>query len=225
MQTYLITGANRGIGLEMTRQALELGLRVIATCRDPSSATELAALDGALEVHALDVTDDASTQALVKKLGTVKLDVLINNAGYMASQQAIDDMDYEQWVTSFDVNAIAPWRVSVAFAHRLQASSSARIATISSQMGSMERAGSDRVAYRSSKAAANMAMRTLALEWEPRGITVCMLHPGWVKTDMGGSNAALDPSESAAGLLDVIDGLTLKDTGRFLDHAGKSMPW
>ena len=225
MQTYLITGANRGIGLEMTRQALELGLRVIATCRDPSTATELAALDGSLEVHALDVTDDASTQALVKKLGTVKLDVLINNAGYMADRQAIDDMDYEQWMTSFAVNAIAPWRVSVAFADRLQASSSARIATISSQMGSMERAGSDRVAYRSSKAAVNMAMRTLALEWEPRGITVCMLHPGWVKTDMGGSNAALDPSESAAGLLDVIDGLTLKDTGRFLDYAGKSMPW
>lgn len=225
MQTYIITGANRGIGLEMTRQALELGLRVIATCRDPSSATELAALDGLLEVHALDVTDDASTQALVKKLGTVKLDVLINNAGYMADRQAIDDMDYEQWMTSFAVNAIAPWRVSVAFADRLQASSSARIATISSQMGSMERAGSDRVAYRSSKAAANMAMRTLALEWVPRGITVCMLHPGWVKTDMGGSNAALEPSESAAGLLDVIDGLTLKDTGRFLDHAGKSMPW
>ena len=225
MQTYLITGANRGIGLEMTRQALELGLRVIATCRDPSSATELAALDGALEVHALDVTEDASTQALVKKLGTVKLDVLINNAGFMASRQATDDMDYEQWETSFAVNAIAPWRVSVAFAHRLQASSSARIATISSQMGSMERAGSDRVAYRSSKAAANMAMRTLALEWESRGITVCMLHPGWVKTDMGGSNAALDPSESAAGLLDVIDGLTLKDTGCFLDHAGKAMPW
>ena len=225
MQTYLITGANRGIGLEMTRQALELGIRVIATCRDPSTATELAALDGSLEVHALDVTDDASTQALVKKLGTVKLDVLINNAGYMADRQAIDDMDYEQWMTSFAVNAIAPWRVSVAFADRLQAASSARIATISSQMGSMERAGSDRVAYRSSKAAVNMAMRTLALEWEPRGITVCMLHPGWVKTDMGGSNAALDPSESAAGLLDVIDGLTLKDTGRFLDYAGKSMPW
>lgn len=225
MQTYLITGANRGIGLEMTRQALELGLRVIATCRDPSSATELAALDGSLEVHTLDVADDASTQALVKKLGTVKLDVLINNAGYMAERQAIDDMDYEQWMTSFAVNAIAPWRVSVAFADRLQASSSARIATISSQMGSMERASSDRVAYRSSKAAANMAMRTLALEWESRGITVCLLHPGWVKTDMGGSNAALDPSESAAGLLDVIDGLTLKDTGRFLDHAGKSMPW
>lgn len=225
MQTYLITGANRGIGLEMTRQALELGLRVIATCRDPSSAADLSALRGALEVHSLDVTDDASTNALVEKLGTVKLDVLVNNAGFMATRQSIDDMDYDQWITSFAVNAIAPWRVSVAFANRLQASSCARIATISSQMGSLERAGSDRVAYRSSKAAAHMVMRTLALEWQSHGIAVCMLHPGWVKTDMGGSNAALDPSDSAAGLLDVIDGLTLKNTGCFLDYTGKTMPW
>lgn len=225
MQTYLITGANRGIGLEMTSQALELGIRVIATCRDPSSATELSALQGRLEVHALDVTDDASTTALAEKLATLKLDVLINNAGYMATEQSVDDMDYEQWMRSFAVNAIAPWRVSVAFARQLESSSSARVATVSSQMGSLERAASDRVAYRSSKAAANMAMRTLALEWEPRGITVCMLHPGWVKTDMGGSNAALEPGESAAGLLEVIDGLTLKDTGRFLDYEGETLPW
>jgi len=225
MQTYLVTGANRGIGLEMTRQALELGLRVIATCRDPSNAAELSALKGSLEVHALDVTDEASTRALADTLGTVKLDVLINNAGYMATEQSIDDMDYEQWMTSFAVNTMAPWRVSLAFADRLAASPSGRIATISSQMGSLERAGSDRVAYRSSKAAVNMAMRTLALDWESRGITVCMLHPGWVKTDMGGGNAALEPSDSAAGLLQVIDGLTLKDTGRFLDYEGKTLPW
>ncbi len=225
MQTYLITGANRGIGLELTRQALELGLRVIATCRDPTKAAELSALNGALEVHALDVSDDVSTNAVVKKLGNVKLDVLVNNAGYMATHQSTEDMDYDQWMTSFAVNAIAPWRVSLAFANCLEASSYARVVTISSQMGSLERAGSDRVAYRSSKAAANMAMRTLALEWQSRGIAVCMLHPGWVKTNMGGSNAALELSESAAGLLDVIDGLTLKDTGSFLDYAGRSIPW
>lgn len=225
MQTYLITGANRGIGLEMTTQALKLGLCVIATCRDPASATELSTLEGSLEVHALDVTDDASINAVAKKLGRMKLDALINNAGYMATQQSVEDMDYEEWMTSFAINSIAPWRVSVAFANRLEASSCARVATISSQMGSLARAGSDRVAYRSSKAAANMAMRTLALEWEPRGITVCMLHPGWVKTDMGGNNANLGVHDSAAGLLEVIDGLTLKDTGRFLDYEGKTMPW
>lgn len=225
MQTYLITGANRGIGLEMTRQALELGLRVIATCRKPSEAAELSSLSGPLDVHALDVTEGASLAALVEKLGKVNLDVLVNNAGFMADRQSIDEMDYDQWMTSFAVNAIAPWRVSVAFAERLAASSAARVATISSQMGSLERAGSDRVAYRSSKAAVNMAMRTLALEWRSRGITVCVLHPGWVKTDMGGENAALQASESAAGLLDVIDSLTLDDTGTFLDYSGKSMPW
>lgn len=225
MQTYLITGANRGIGLEMTRQALKFGLRVVATCRDPASAAELSALDGELEVHALDVTDRASIQALAVTLEPMKLDVLINNAGYMATHQSIEEMDHDQWIASFAVNAIAPWSLSVAFLAHLSRATAARVVTISSQMGSLERAGSDRVAYRSSKSAANMAMLTLAREWEPRAITVCLLHPGWVRTEMGGSNAALDPSESAAGLLDVIDGLTLQDTGSFLDYAGKRIPW
>ena len=225
MQTYLITGANRGIGLELTRQALALDHRVIATCRDPSSAEALSALEGALDVHALDVTDEVATNLLATKLDGLELDVLINNAGLMARRQAINDMDYEEWMTSFAINAIAPWRMSVAFARHLEASTLPRVATVSSQMGSLERAGSDRVAYRSSKAAANMAMRTLALEWRTRGITVCMLHPGWVRTDMGGSNAALGSTESAAGLLQVIDGLTLADTGCFLDYEGNDLPW
>lgn len=225
MQTYLITGANRGIGLEMTRQALKFGLRVIATCRDPASAGELSTLEGALEVHALDVTDAAAIQALAMKLQQLKLNVLVNNAGYMAARQSIEDMDYTQWTHSFAVNTIAPWCMAVAFSEHLASAPSPRVVTISSQMGSLDRAGSDRVAYRSSKSAANMAMLTLAREWESRGITVCMLHPGWVRTEMGGSNAALDPSESAAGLLDVIDGLTLDDTARFLDHTGKQIPW
>ncbi|ASJ71224.1 SDR family oxidoreductase [Granulosicoccus antarcticus] len=225
MQTYLITGANRGIGLEMTRQALELGLRVIATCRDPSSAAELAALEGLLDIQALDVTDQSSVDALAATLTGVALDVLINNAGVMATHQSIDDMDYEEWMTSFAINAIAPWRVSVAFEQHLKSSSRPRVATLTSQMASLKRAGSDRVAYRSSKAAANMAMRTLALEWQAKGITVCSLHPGWVQTDMGGSNAALGVVESASGLLEVIDGLSLKDTGRFLDYEGERLPW
>ena len=113
----------------------------------------------------------------------------------------------------------------MAFAHHLDGSSQPRVVTLTSQMGSLERAGSDRVAYRSSKAAANMAMRTLALEWRMRGITVCMLHPGWVRTDMGGSNAALGSTESAAGLLHVVGELTMADTGRFLDHEGNDLPW
>lgn len=225
MQTYLITGANRGIGLELTRQALALGHRVIATCRDPSSADALTALEGLLDVHALDVTDEAATQALATDLDGLKLDVLINNAGLMARRQSIDDMDYEAWMASFAINAIAPWRMSVAFAVHLDASAQPRVVTLTSQMGSLERADSDRVAYRSSKAAANMAMRTLAFEWLTRGITVCALHPGWVRTDMGGDNADLDSTESAVGLLQVVDALTLEDTGRFLDYEGNDLPW
>lgn len=225
MTTYLITGANRGIGLEMTRQALALGNRVIATCRHPESAKELASLGGSLDIHTLDVTDDAATTALATRLESLALDVLVNNAGVMAERQSVDDMDYQQWLLSFEINAIAPWRLSLAFAPHLDASPLPRLVTLTSQMGSMERAGSDRVAYRSSKAAANMAMRTLAKDWQPRGITVCMLHPGWVRTDMGGSDAAVGTPDSAAGLLDVIEGLTLKDTGRFLDYKGDEIPW
>lgn len=225
MQTYFITGANRGIGLEMTRQALALGHRVVATCRNPATAAELSSLDGSLDIHALDVTDEAATALLAEQLDELTLDVLVNNAGIMAEKQSVDDMDFGQWMSSFVVNAIAPWRISLAFARHLDTSPRPRLVTLTSQMGSLERAGSDRVAYRSSKAAANMAMRTLALEWQPRGITVCMLHPGWVRTDMGGSNAALGTIQSASGLLQVIDGLTLADTGRFLDYEGRQIPW
>ena len=225
MQTFLVTGANRGIGLELVRRALALGHRVHATCRDPARAEELSALDGPPEVHALEVTDAAATGALAERLDGQALDVLINNAGLMGERQSPHDMDYREWLDAFAVNAIAPWRMAVAFAAHLDASPRPRVATLTSQMGSLTRAGGDRVAYRSSKAAANMAMRTLAVEWRERGITVCALHPGWVRTDMGGSAAALGPTESAAGLLRVIDGLSIADSGRFLDHEGDELPW
>lgn len=225
MTTYLITGANRGIGLEMTRKALEHGHRVIATCRNPVAADELSSLDGSLDVYALDVMDESATLLLAEELKTLSLDVLVNNAGVMAQTQSVGDMNYDEWMLSFAINTIAPWRISVAFASHLDTSSAPRLVTLTSQMGSLERAGSDRVAYRSSKAAANMAMRTLAKEWQARGITVCMLHPGWVRTDMGGRDAAVGTVESASGLLQVIDSLTLEDTGRFFDYQGQEIPW
>ena len=225
MQTYLITGANRGIGLEITRQLLGLGERVIATCRNPGKAADLSALSGSLDVHELDVTDHEETVALSRKLDGTTIDVLINNAGYMAEQQSVDDMSFSQWMDSFAVNAVAPWRISTEFVSQVALSKHPRIVTLTSQMASLERAASDRVAYRSSKAAANMAMRTLAMEWESRGIVVCMLHPGWVRTDMGGNSASLGTEESATGLVSVIDGLSMKDNGHFLDHNGHTLPW
>lgn len=229
MSTYLITGANRGIGLEMTRQLLAGGHRVVATCRNPGSADALSSIHGSmhglLDVHALDVTADMAVAELANQLNGLVVDVLINNAGFMAERQSVDDMDYEQWMASFSVNAIAPWRVALAFAPHLSAATRPRLVTLTSQMGSIERAGSDRVAYRSSKAAANMAMRTLALEWQAQGITVCMLHPGWVRTQMGGDDAALGTTESAEAMLQVIDALTLSETGKFLNYDGSEIPW
>jgi len=225
MSTYLITGANRGIGLEMTRQLLAGGHRVVATCRNPGTAEALSSMHGLLDVHALDVTDDMAVVELANQLNGLVLDVLVNNAGFMAERQSVGDMDYEQWLASFGVNAIAPWRVALAFAPHLFAATQPRLVTLTSQMGSIERAGSDRVAYRSSKAAANMAMRTLALEWQARGITVCMLHPGWVRTQMGGDDAALGTTESAEAMLQVIDALTLTETGKFLNYDGSEIPW
>jgi len=225
MSTYLITGANRGIGLELTKQALSQGHRVVATCRSPDSAVALSELEGALDVYSLDVADEVATTTLAQTLSSLTLDVLLNNAGVMAVNQSVDDMSYDQWMHSFAVNAIAPWRMATSFAPQLAASDSPKVLTLTSQMGSLERAGSDRVAYRSSKSAANMAMRTLAIEWQPRGIIVCMLHPGWVRTDMGGSDADVGCVESASGLLKVIDGLTLADTGCFYNHNGDVIPW
>ena len=225
MATYLISGANRGIGLEMTQQLLAGGHRVVATCRNPATADALSSMQGSLDVHALDVTDDSAVAMLAHKLKGQVIDVLVNNAGMMAERQSVDDMDYEQWMASFAVNAIAPWRLALAFAPHLAASSKPRLITLTSQMGSVERAGSDRVAYRSSKAAANMAMRTLAVEWQARGITVCMLHPGWVRTQMGGGNAALGTTESVSAILQLIETLTHADTGRFLNYDGREIPW
>jgi NAD(P)-dependent dehydrogenase (short-subunit alcohol dehydrogenase family) len=128
-------------------------------------------------------------------------------------------------VNSFVINCIAPWQMTVAFQAQLEKSLAPRAITLTRQMGSLERAKSDRVAYRSSKAAANMAMRTLAIALQEKGIPVCMLHPGWVRTDMGGEQAALDVEQSTKGMLDVIDQLTLEHSGRFLDYQGVDIPW
>jgi len=225
MHTYLITGANRGLGLEMCRQLLERGQKVIATCRDPDSAEGLNSMRGNLDIHALDVADERSIIALSEELRTVTVDVLINNAGVMAAEQNIDNMNRQQWMHSFVVNCIAPWQMTVAFHDQLKRSSVPRAITLTSQMGSLERAGSDRAAYRSSKAAANMALRTLAIAWQDKGIPVCMLHPGWVKTDMGGQQADLTIAQSTKDMLEVIDQLTMEHTGRFLDYRGAEIPW
>jgi len=224
--TLLVTGANRGIGLEMTRTLLDRGHRVVAACRRPDDADGLAALAGErLEVVALDVGDDASIAALAATLDGRTVDALINNAGRMKREPGVDGIDRADWLRTFAVNAMAPLRVATALKPNLLRAARPRVLTVSSQMGSLERAATGDIAYRSSKAAVNMAMRCLADEWSADGITVCTVHPGWVRSDMGGAGADLSTAESAADLVALVERLVPADTGRFLNHDGVPIPW
>lgn len=224
MTTTLITGANRGIGLELTRQYAALGHDVIACCRNPEAATDLKAIDG-IDIHPLDVTDDASVKALASVLEGRPIDVLINNAGIMSESQSLDRMDYEGWSSSFEVNAISPFRVSTVLLPNIRAGNNPCIINITSLMGSLAGTSTGAYAYRSSKAAANKVSQVLAQELKGDRITVCPMHPGWVQTDMGGSAAPVTAEESAAGLIRVIAGLTLEESGRFFQYDGEELPW
>lgn len=225
--TVLITGANRGIGLELVRTFLNDGHSVVATCRHPETADVLNELasSGRCQVEALDVADAASVAALRSALQGRCIDILINNAGVMRREPSVESVDDSAWLHTFAVNSIAPLQVATAFKSQLLQSHCPRVVTVSSQMGSIERNRGQHVAYRSSKAAVNMVMSTLATEWREVGICVCMMHPGWVRTDMGGSDADLSVDNSAAGLAAVIKGLTMAQTGQFLNYDGSLIPW
>lgn len=228
METIVITGANRGIGLELTRQYLAAGDRVIATCRLPAEAVELRQLapQGPLSILALEIADELSTEAFRQAIGGTAVDVLINNAGVLGgSQQALGDMDYAQWLHTFEVNTIAPFRITSALLENLRQSTRPRVIALSSQMGALSRKSKGSFAYRSSKAALNKVMQVLALELEALGIVVCPVHPGWVRTDMGGPGADISVQESAAGLVRLVRGLTLADTGRFWTWDGQEHAW
>jgi NAD(P)-dependent dehydrogenase (short-subunit alcohol dehydrogenase family) len=228
-ETILITGANRGIGLELARQYLKSGSRVVATCRKPEKASELATLalqQHNLQINPLEVTAAASVQRLALSLANQCIDVLINNAGILGGEdQSIDSMDYDAWTETLAVNTIAPFRVSLALLANLRLSRRPRILALSSQMGSMQRASSGYYAYRSSKAALNKVMQGLAVDLRSDGIIVCPVHPGWVRTDMGGPQADITVEESAAGLIELINGLTIADSGHFFKWNNTEHPW
>ncbi|WP_249691684.1 SDR family oxidoreductase [Stappia sp. WLB 29] len=228
--TLVLTGANRGIGLELARRFLAAGgWRIHAGCRAPGHAEALADLAAAhpdrLTIHALDVTDGASVAALAQALGETPVDVLLNNAGVLNPHQSLDDLDFAAWEHELQVNTLAPMRMALALRPQLRRAATPRIVTISSQMGSLARPRSGSYAYRSSKAAVNKAMQGLAVDLQDEGICVVVMHPGWVRTDMGGSSAEIDPQESAAGIFSVATGLTLADTGRFLQWNGEEHSW
>ena len=179
-----------------------------------------------LSLLQLDVSQDASVSAFVAKIGAEPVDVLVNNAGVSGgAQQDLGQMDYDGWREAFEVNTLGPFRVSTALIGHLSRSSNPRILTLSSQMASLSRQSTGSYAYRSSKAAVNKVMQVLALELKPMGIIVCPVHPGWVRTEMGSSEADLSVEESAAGLLNLIDRLALDHSGRFWTWEGAEHPW
>lgn len=238
MQRVLITGAGRGIGLELARQYAERGDRVLAGCRDVERAPGLRALvdrhRDAVTILPLEVTDTTSlTEAVRQAHQAVEgLDILINNAAINPGDETVAGPDGQRLLDEartlevFTVNVVAPVRVAQACTALLARGTSPRVVNISSGAGSLTQATEpDDYSYGASKAALNMVSRTLAWNVRDRGIAVVMIDPGWVKTDMGGPGAHLEPEESARGLLRVIDGLTLDDTGRFLRYDGSEMPW
>jgi NAD(P)-dependent dehydrogenase (short-subunit alcohol dehydrogenase family) len=229
METIVITGANRGIGLELTRNFLAAGKRVIAGCRDPQSATALAELASSaeLDVHKLDVADDSSVAEFSARVGTDTVDVLINNAGIMGGdKQGIGNMDYAAWLHTFNVNTLGPFRLSTALLPNLKQASRPRIVTLSSQMGAFGlQMGTGSYAYRSSKSAVSKVMQVLAVELKGDRIIVVPVHPGWVQTDMGGAHATIPASESAEGLCRFIENLTMEQSGRFWKWDGTEHVW
>ena len=225
----LITGANRGIGLEFVRQYAAAGYRVFACCREPHHAvalTSLAASSGErISLHRLDVSDFRQIEQLAADLHGQAIDLLINNAGIYPNA-AFGSLDYDAWHKAFLINTMAPEKMLECFVEHLAASRLRKVATLSSKMGSIADNGSGgSPLYRSSKAALNMVMKNLAIELKHLGIATCTLHPGWVKTDMGGANALITAEQSVAGMRQVIDRLTAQNSGRFTGYDGQEIPW
>ena len=221
--SYLITGTNRGIGLEFARQLSERGERVIATARKPEKAKELAKLN--LRVEALDVADGESVASLARRLDE-PIDVLIHNAAVGSAGPGIDRILPKDVERAFQVNALGPLRVTQALLPRLRAGQRKTIVAITSGLGSISgNQDGGWSAYRISKAALNQLVRTIAAELSGEKFISVAISPGWVRTDMGGSGAPLSPEESVRSMLHVIDRLRPSDNGRFLDRSGKDVPW
>ncbi len=231
MPTVLITGANRGLGLEFARQYAADGWQVHAACRSPDDAKELKQLakksGDRLRVLALDVMDTASVRAAAMALTGQSIDLLLNNAGVGGpTGQRLGSLDYAAWARVLDANTLGPMRVAEAFLENVAQSHDKRIVTITSGMGSIaDNTSGGRYAYRSSKSAVNSVMKSLSVDLAPRGITCVVLNPGWVRTDMGGEGGTLAPEESIRAMRSVIAALKPEDTGKFFNYNGKLYPW
>ncbi|MCG5512147.1 SDR family oxidoreductase [Ectothiorhodospira shaposhnikovii] len=229
-ETVVITGANRGIGLMFAQQYAEAGARVLAACRHPEQARELSRLAaktrGRVSVHPLDVTNPAQIQALAGILTDTPVDILINNAGSYGPASAFGDTDVEGWLETFRINTVAPLKIMEALVEPVASGRRRLMVNISSKMGSMADNGSGgSYIYRSTKAALNAITVSAARDLGARGITVVALHPGWVRTDMGGPDAEITTEQSVTAMRQTISHLTLVDSGRFIDIDGSDIPW
>ncbi len=227
MPTVMITGANRGLGLEFVRQYAADGWHVIAACRSPARAADLKAVKGDVEIQALDVGDHAQVEAAARALKRKAIDVLINNAGiYGPRTSGLSAVDYDAWAEVLRINAMAPLKVTECFVDQVARSDRRIVAIVTSKMGSMaDNTSGGSYIYRSSKAAVNAVGKSLSVDLRGRGIIVVVLHPGWVRTDMGGPSALIDAEPSVAGMRSVIAGLGPADSGHFFNYDGSPIPW
>ena len=222
--SYVVTGGNRGIGLEFARQLAERGERVIATAREPEKVTALRDLP--VRVEPLDVSDPGSVSEFARRLDGAPVDVLIHNAGIGAAGPGIERLDMDEMERYFSVNTIGPLRVTQALLPNLRAGARKLIVGISSGLGSLEgNTGGGWYGYRAAKAALNMFVRTLAQELRREGFICVLLDPGWVKTNMGGPGAPTPPEQSVRGMLKVMDGLSAFESGGFFNSRGKEVSW
>src|SRR5579862_4834185 len=228
MGRFLITGSNSGIGLALTRRLVARGETVWAAARDPARAEDLQRLrrdaPDRVRLLQLDVTCGAALARMASDLAGVALDVLINNAGYPGPQrQDTWDVDLAGFRQALEVNTLGPLRVLQAVLPSLRLSAGAKVITISSRRGSMAYAKGGHIAYRASKSAVNKVMQVAATELRPEGIAVLVVHPGWVRTAMGSPEANIGPDESAAGVLKLIDALTVETSGEFRNYRGETV--
>ena len=238
MPSVLITGANRGLGWGLLKLYVAGGWRVFACTRDPAKAKDLndlaAKSGGKVTVHKLDIENHASIDALAKDLKGQPIDVLLNVAGYYGAKivtepgglQEFGSSDYGEWDKIYRINVMGPMKVAEAFIGNVEASSQKKIVTLSSIIGSIAANDVGKMyPYRASKAAINAVMKSMAIDLAPKGIIAIPIHPGWVRTDMGGPSADIDVETSVTGMKKVIDELKPSDTGKFMVYDGSTLPW
>ena len=225
MSNILIIGANRGLGLEFAKQYSELGHHVFATTRDKSKSDQLVATANTTVLE-LDLNEDKSIDRFIDEMSSIKIDILIHNSGIFRDEQLSEDLKIDAWMNEMRINAITPIIVARKLKQNVLEGKDKKIIFISSQMGSIDDNYSGRFYfYRSSKSALNSAAKSLAIDWKDKNISVLMLHPGWVKTDMGGKSAKLEIPDSIQRMIQVISDLNLETSGSFVNYEGNKLEW